>query len=96
MAHAANLERSYLEPFTLAKISFVRVISEGAAFAGISMLAFTITTQEVAIGVSICLAIVGAIVWLVRLEGRINTQTALLIEMGHRLDRISNRLGSKD
>ena len=70
----------------------MKILLEGASFTGVSAIAFVITTQEIAIAITILLALVGAIVWLVRLEGRINTQTALLVELGHRMDRISSRL----
>lgn len=61
--------------------------------AGVSVLAFSMTTEEVALGVSIATAIVLIVVWLVRVEaqGRANAKTLERLE--NRMDALISHLG---
>lgn len=85
-----------MEPISIAKISLARIYSETISALGIAVFAFVVTSQEIAIAVTILLALVGGIVWLVRLEGRINTQTVLLVGLTERMNRISDKLDLTD
>ncbi len=66
---------------------------EPLAGAGVSVLAFSVTTEEVAIGISLVTAAVLIVVWLVRVEaqGRANAQT--LDRLEKRVDALINHLG---
>lgn len=73
---------------------FKRALAEGAGAAGGIVFAVTITTEEVALIFSVAVAAVGVIVWLVRLEGRINTLTAVVERVDDRTEKIADRMGA--
>lgn len=62
-----------MEPIT--KIAALRIVGETfglfAAYGGVTVVGLTFTNEEIT-------AAILAVVWLVRLEGRLNTQTELL------------------
>lgn len=72
-----------LEPISKATLAH-RAFVEVAAYLGASAFAMTMTTAEVAISFSVVTGVIGVVVWLVRLEGRINTHAELLqrVEQG--------------
>lgn len=82
-----------MDPLTVAKFSVYRIAGEFGAWVGTSALALTVTETEVGIAISILLAVVGAIVWLVRLEGRVNLLTSLIDRMDKRTGKIADHLG---
>lgn len=70
-------ELRVFEPIAKASLAH-RAITEVSAWAGASVVAFTITPAEVSLTFMAITAMIGVVVWLVRLEGRINTQQELL------------------
>lgn len=98
-----------LEPVT--KLSgAAKAIVEVGAYLGVSVYAASVTTAEVSIGITVVGGVVGVVVWLVRLEGRINTQGELLGRMeqtvqqqhavldnvANQVARIAGRLGVRE
>lgn len=64
------------------------VTLEAVLVGAISMLAIVFTTPELAVGVSAVSAIIGVVVWLVRLEGRVNLNGALLERIERNVERL--------
>lgn len=77
-----------------------RAAVEGiGAVAGV-VFAISITPEEISIAIAVITAALGVVVWLVRLEGRINTLVEVN-ELQHnentrRLDRIAKAVGSHE
>lgn len=69
-----------------------RAAIEALGAAGISVIALTIDSSELAIVISAVSALIGIVVWLVRLEGRVNLQGAIL----ERIDRRVEKLAGED
>jgi len=69
-----------------------RAAVEAGAYAGVSTLALTLSSDEVGFAVSIIGALLGAVVWLVRLEGRINIQSVLLERIDKRVERMAEKI----
>jgi hypothetical protein len=82
-----------MEPITIAKISVGRALTEVGAYAGVSAFALTMTTAEVGIAVTVVGGVIGIVVWLVRLEGRINLQGAVLERVDKRTERLAEHMG---
>lgn len=80
-----------MEPISVAKVSVSRAVAELSAYAGISTYAVTMTTPELGIAVTVFGGVVGVIVWLVRLEGRINTQGEILLRLERHLESSEQR-----
>lgn len=83
-----------MHPILLGKLSVWRTLSEGAGALGISVVAFTFTTEDIGVGITLATLVLGVVVWLVRLEGRLGTQTELLAKIDRRIDRIADHIGS--
>ena len=71
-------------------VSVGRAVGELATYAGVSVYAFTMTTPELGVAVTIIGGVIGVIVWLVRLEGRINTQGEILSRVEANLKQLAN------
>jgi len=80
-----------IEPVT--KLSLLRIVSEAGVVFGASVFALTMTTEEVGIGLTVVLAAIGIVVWLVRLEGRINTHGEILARLDRRMERLADHMG---
>lgn len=80
-----------MEPLT--KLSIGRVALEFAGWAGVSTVALTVSTEEVALVVSLGGLLLGAVVWLVRLEGRINMLTAILERVEQHVEVLARHHG---
>jgi len=83
-----------MEPITVAaKVSVVRALGEAGAYAGVSAFALTMTSEEVGLAVTIIGALLGGVIWLVRLEGRINTLTVVLERVDTRTEKLADKMG---
>lgn len=82
-----------------------RAILEGLGAGTSVIVALSITTQEVGILLAVATAAIGVVVWLVRLEGRIDTLVQVNAvqhevngvrhdENSRRLDRIADAIGT--
>jgi len=74
-----------------APVSVGRAAGELAVYAGASTFALTMTTPELGIAVTVIGGVIGVIVWLVRLEGRINTQGEILLRLERHLEASEKR-----
>lgn len=74
----------------MTKVSIGRAVWELAAYTGVSVYAFTMTTPELGVAVTAIGGVVSVIVWLVRLEGRINTQGEILARVEAHVSRIAD------
>lgn len=83
-----------MHPLLLGKLSVWRAVTEGLGAMSISVLAFTFTTEDIGVGITLATLVVGVVVWLVRLEGRLATQSELLEKIDRRIDRIADHIGS--
>ncbi|MGE3175926.1 MAG: hypothetical protein AB7O32_00535 [Vicinamibacterales bacterium] len=81
-----------MEPI-LTKVSLARALVELVAYAGTSAVALTMSTAEVGIAVTVVGGVIGVVVWLVRLEGRINTQAEILTRVDRRTERLAEHMG---
>lgn len=76
-----------MEPIT--KLAALRLVGETvglvAAYGGVTVIGLTFTNEEIT-------AAVLAIVWLVRLEGRLNTQGEILKRVDDRTGRIASHV----
>lgn len=75
-------------------ITIGRAVGELATYAGVSAVALTMTTPELGIAVTLIGGVVGVIVWLVRLEGRINTQGEILARVEAHVSEIAKSRGA--
>lgn len=66
---------------------------EPIAGAGISVLAFSMTTEEVAVGISLLTAAVLVIIWLVRVEAQGRENAKALARLEKRLNALVEHLG---
>lgn len=67
-----------------------RVVGEVATYAGVSAYALTMTTPELGIAVTVIGGVIGVIVWLVRLEGRINTHGEILARVEAHVSKLAD------
>lgn len=80
-----------MEPISKATLVH-RAVVELSAFFAASAFAFSVTTSEVSIGFMIVTGVIGVVVWLVRLEGRINTQAAIMERVERRQEDSATHL----
>ena len=74
----------------------VRAVLEGAAGTGVSLVTLVLTDQMTALVVTVLLAAIGGIVWLVRLEGQIKAQAQALGFQQQLIEGQAERLNTLD
>lgn len=74
---------------TLAGLRQARVVMEAAVVTVASMLALTIADEWIGVLVTLLLALLGGVVWLIRLEGKVTVQAGLLARMESDLGSLS-------
>lgn len=67
-------------------VSMERILVESGAAAAVSFVAITMSTEEVAVGVTITTGLIGVVVWLMRLQGTVQMQGMLLRRIEERLN----------
>lgn len=74
----------------------VRALLEAGAGTGVSLVTLVLTDQMTALIVTVLLAAIGGIVWLVRLEGQIKAQAQLLGFQQKLIEAQDERLATLD
>lgn len=77
-----------------------KVFMELLGAGSLTAISLIIGTPEISLFVMVTLAVLGGLVWAVRLEGRVNAvvnaQQEMKTDLSRRLDRIADHLGVSD
>ena len=82
-----------LTTITAAKITAGQVAREVVMAAGVSVLAFSMTTQEVGVAITALTIAGGVVIWAVRVQSTVQNLGAAFEKMDRRIEKIADRLG---